>query len=148
MATDRISAIHSELEEIDGDLPESIDESALERMHIVAHTLDEGVRVPLTDFRVGIDPILGILPGAGDAAAAAVSLYIVAEAARMDVSQSTLLRMIANVGVDVIGGSVPVLGVLFDSIWKANKWNLRLALEDLADDGDELDTGPEVVTVD
>ncbi len=148
MATDTIDDISAELEGIDGELPNSVDEGALERMRVVAHTLDEGVRVPLTDFRVGIDPIVGILPGAGDTAAAVVSLYIVAEAARMGVSQSTLLRMVANVGVDAVGGSVPILGVLFDSIWKANKWNLRLALEDLADEGEQSDIDSDVVTID
>ncbi|WP_408957518.1 DUF4112 domain-containing protein [Natrinema sp. 74] len=148
MATDTTSNIASEFEEIDGELPDSVDEGTIERMRIVAHTLDEGIRVPLTDFRIGIDPIVGILPGAGDTAAAIVSLYIVAEAARMGVSRSALLRMVANVGIDAVGGSVPVLGVLFDSFWKANKWNLRLALEDLAEDGDETETGPDVVTVD
>jgi len=132
MASDTTTALSEDLEALEDDLPATVDGGAIERMRFVAHALDEGIRVPGTDARVGLDPILGILPGAGDTAAAAVSLYVVVEAARMGVSSSTLLRMLANVGVDAIVGSVPVLGVVFDAFWKANTWNLELALEDLA----------------
>ncbi|WP_222917576.1 DUF4112 domain-containing protein [Natrinema sp. SYSU A 869] len=138
----------SELEALTDDLPAAVDEAAIKRMRVVAHTLDEGVRVPGTDFKVGLDPIVGILPGAGDTAAAAVSLYLVVESARLGVSQSTLLRMLANIGVDTVIGSIPVLGVVFDAFWKANKWNLKLAIEDLADEGGESESGPDVVTID
>ncbi|QCS41643.1 DUF4112 domain-containing protein [Natrinema versiforme] len=148
MAPDSSNDISSELERFEDDLPATVDEAALERMQTVANALDEGIRLPGTDFQFGIDPIVGILPGAGDTATAVVSLYIVAEAARMDVSQSTLLRMLANIGVDTLGGSVPVLGVVFDAFWKSNKWNLRLALEDLAEEGGQTDTEPKTVTID
>ncbi|MFC6766264.1 DUF4112 domain-containing protein [Natrinema soli] len=148
MATGSADDFSSELEEIRNDLPAAVDEAAIERMRVVAHALDEGVRVPGTDFKIGLDPIVGILPGAGDTAAAVVSLYLVAESARMGVSRSTLARMLANIGVDAVIGSVPVLGVLFDAFWKANKWNLKLALEDLAEKDGQSDGGPEVVTID
>ncbi|MBV0903572.1 DUF4112 domain-containing protein [Halomicroarcula salina] len=101
-------------------------------MAAVATLLDESVEIPGTDYRVGIDPLLGVVPGAGDAVAAGVSLYIVLESARLGVSYGTLLAMLANVSVDAVGGSVPVLGALFDAVWKANKWNVELAVEDLA----------------
>ena len=136
MASDTSADLQTALETFEDDLPATIDDGALERMRLVAHALDEGIRVPGTDARVGLDPIVGILPGAGDTAAAVVSLYLVIEAARMGVSRSTLLRMLANVGVDAVVGSVPVLGVVFDAFWKANTWNLQLALEDLAVDHD------------
>lgn len=147
MATDSETDYSSELEALRDDLPDHVDDAAVARMRVVAHALDEGVPIPGTDFRVGLDPIVGILPGAGDAVAAAVSLYLVAESARMGVSQSTLLRMLANIGVDAVAGSVPVLGVVFDAFWKANKWNLKLALQDLAEEGDRTESGPEVVTI-
>ncbi|OLZ40051.1 hypothetical protein A6E15_03235 [Natrinema saccharevitans] len=137
----------SDLEALIDDLPAAVDDAAVTRMRVVAHALDEGVSVPGTDFRIGLDPIVGVLPGAGDTVAGAVSLYLVAEAARLGVSLSTLVRMVANVGVDTVIGSVPVLGVAFDAVWKANKWNLKLALQDLADEGGETDTGPDVVTI-
>lgn len=116
----------------DGELPESVDRAAVRRMQAVARLLDESVRLPGTRFRVGLDPIVGLLPGAGDALTGALSLYVVVEAARLGVTYTTLVRMLANVGVDVVGGSIPVLGDLFDAVWKANVRNVDLALADLA----------------
>jgi hypothetical protein len=117
----------------DGEIPPSVDEAALHRMEAVAYALDESVRIPGTNASVGIDPILGVLPVAGDLVSAGISLYIVVESANLGVSYTTLLRMIANIGIDVVGGSIPYAGTLFDSFWKANKRNVEHALEDLAD---------------
>jgi len=117
----------------DGELPESVDEAALKRMEMVAYALDESVRVPGVGFRIGIDPILGALPIAGDVVSAAFSLYIVAESAYLGVSFTTLLEMLANITIDVAGGSIPYVGTVVDAIWKANKRNVELALEDLAE---------------
>ena len=99
------------------------EQAALERVRLVARLLDEAVRVPGTDYRVGLDPILGILPGAGDAIAAALSLYPVVEAVRLGASKGTLAKMLFLVAVDFTVGSVPVLGTIFDAFWKANEWN-------------------------
>lgn len=111
------------MDDFDGELPETVDEAAIGRMRAVARLLDDGMRIPGTDFRIGLDPIVGILPGAGDTVAAVASLYIVFESARQEVSRPTLLRMLGNIAVDTVGGSVPVLGTVFDAFWKANKWN-------------------------
>lgn len=128
---------HQDFDEafVDGfeELPETLDEAAVERMRAVAKLLDEQVEVPGTDFRVGIDPLVSAIPVAGDAVGAVVSLYIVAEAAYLGVSFSTVLRMLANVAIDAIGGSIPYAGVLFDVFWKANKRNLELVLDDLVE---------------
>ncbi|NUB92492.1 DUF4112 domain-containing protein [Haloterrigena sp. SYSU A558-1] len=148
MATGSTDDIEAALEEFGDDLPAEVDEAAISRMRTVARALDEGFRLPGTNFRFGLDPIVGILPGAGDTATALVSLYIVAESARMGVSQSTLLRMLANIAVDTIGGSVPILGVLFDAFWKSNKWNVKLAIEELADSSEGSASGPETVVID
>lgn len=115
------------------DLPASVDRAAVTRMRFVARVLDDSVRIPGTEFRIGLDPVLGLLPVAGDAVSGALSLYIVVESARLGVSPKTLFGMLANVGVDVAGGSIPVVGDLFDAAWKANTRNLRLALSELAD---------------
>ena len=129
--------IHSTFDvDIDGELAESVDVAALKRMRAVARILDDGMRLPGTNFRFGIDPIVGILPGGGDAIASLVSLYIVFEASRLDVSRETLVQMLVNIAIDTVGGSVPVLGTLFDAFWKANKRNFELALRDLASDSD------------
>lgn len=115
-----------------GELPESLDRGAVRRMQFVANLLDESVRVPGTNYRVGLDPVLGVLPGAGDLLSGALSLYIVIESARLGVTYTTLLRMMANVSVDVVGGSVPVLGTLFDAGFKANKRNVAMAIKEIA----------------
>lgn len=115
-------------------LPASVDEAAVRRMRTVAYVLDESVPVPGTDRRVGLDPLLGAVPVVGDAVSGAISLYVVLEAARLGVSYGTLLRMIANVAVDVAGGALPVVGDLFDAVWKSNRRNLRLVLADLTED--------------
>lgn len=114
------------------DLPDSADEAALRRIRTVARLLDEAVRLPGTDYRVGLDPILGALPGVGDVVGVGLSLYIVAEAAYLGVPYTTIVRMLANVAVDAGVGAVPVGGVLFDAAWKANKMNVRLVERALA----------------
>lgn len=121
-------------------LPSAVDESALRRMDRLAYALDDGVAVPGTDWRAGIDPILGVLPVAGDAVAAALSLAIVAQAALLGVARSTLAVMVFNIVVDLGAGSLPVVGDLFDVAWKANRRNVELAVTDLA-----ADSGPTLV---
>jgi hypothetical protein len=101
------------------------EEATLERVRTVSRLLDDAVRVPGTDFRIGIDPILGVLPVAGDAVAMLLSLYPVLEAYRLGMSRAALAKMLSLVAVDAVVGSVPVLGPVFDAFWKANKWNLR-----------------------
>ncbi|WP_246989424.1 DUF4112 domain-containing protein [Halorientalis marina] len=115
-------------------IPESVDRAAIERMQTVAYVLDDSIRVPGTDYRVGLDPLLGSIPVVGDIASGAFSLYIVLESARLGVGYTTLLAMIANVSLDVVGGTIPYVGTVFDVVWKANKRNLELVLEDLTDD--------------
>jgi hypothetical protein len=88
--------------------------------------LDDGIRLPGTSFRFGLDPILGLVPGIGDAAGAALSAVIVGEAVRQGVSRYTLARMAGNVALDAAIGTVPLLGDLFDAAWKANRRNLIL----------------------
>jgi hypothetical protein len=115
-------------------VPESVDRAALERMQTVAYVLDDSIRVPGMDYRVGLDPLLGSIPVVGDIASGAFSLYIVLESARLGVGYTTLVAMIANVSLDVAGGMIPYAGTVFDAVWKANKRNLELVLEDLTDD--------------
>ena len=137
MATQSASSLESQFDDID-EVPDSVDEAAVRRMRFVANVLDDSIRVPGTDFRIGIDPILGILPGAGDAVAAAMSVYIVLESARLGVPFLTLLRMMANVTLDFAIGSVPVIGTLFDAAWKANQTNVELAVEHLGGESIEV----------
>ncbi|NHN42728.1 DUF4112 domain-containing protein [Halorubellus sp. JP-L1] len=113
---------------------ESAKRAGLERARKMGDLLDDAFTVPGTSFKVGIDPILGILPGGGDLVAAVGSLYIVLEAARAGVPRSALQKMLALVAVDLVVGSVPLVGVLFDAFWKANKWNVATFEEHVEDD--------------
>ncbi|MFW5911554.1 MAG: DUF4112 domain-containing protein [Halolamina sp.] len=129
------------------DVPESVDRAALERMRTVAMVLDESIPLPLVEYRIGVDPLLSMIPGVGDAISAGVSLYIVIESARLGVSFSTLLGMLARVGVDVAGGSIPVVGPVFDAVFKANKWNVEAALDDLFPEARDDGENEEPVTI-
>ena len=104
----------------------------LERLRAASHYLDSAFRIPGTDYRIGLDPLLGLLPVVGDTPGAVVSAYIVAEAAAMGVPRETLARMLFNVAVDAVFGSLPFVGDAFDAVWKANVRNVRL-LEARAD---------------
>lgn len=101
------------------------DRAAVERAKRVGHLMDDAVRVPGTDYRVGLDPILGILPVSGDAAAALGALYIVFEGYRIGVPLRTLATMVLLVGVDFLVGSIPILGTLIDAGTKVNRRNAR-----------------------
>lgn len=113
------------------DLPESVNAAALKRMDWVASLLDDGVKLPVVGIRVGLDPLVGLLPVAGDTLTTVVSLYLVVEAARLGVRKRTLARMLLNVGIDFTVGSIPLFGDLFDVVWRANRRNLNLVLDDL-----------------
>lgn len=102
------------------------EEAALQRVRKVSKLLDEAFRVPGTNFRIGLDPILGIVPGAGDLVSAALSLYPIIEAIRLDTPKETIAMMVGLVAVDAVIGSIPVFGDVFDAFWKANEWNVRL----------------------
>ena len=92
----------------------------------LARLLDSAVTVPGTKFRVGLDALIGLVPGVGDLAGAAMSGYIILAAARLGAPKTVLFRMILNVAVDSIVGAVPLLGDLFDAGWRANTRNTAL----------------------
>ena len=138
----------SEFEDFEGELPDSVDQAAVDRMRLVARLLDDAVRVPGTNYRIGLDPIMGAAPIAGDVITGLVSLYIVAESARLGVSYQTLLKMMLNVSIDVGGGSIPVLGTLFDAAWKSNQRNVKLLVDELKEQASRADQEPKTIDVD
>jgi hypothetical protein len=102
------------------------EEATLARCRTVARLLDDAIPVPGTDRRVGADSIVGLLPGAGDLVMALFSSYIVVEALRLGVPKNAVAKMALNVVVDFAAGSIPLLGDLFDAVFKANLKNVAL----------------------
>ena len=103
----------------------------LERLRTMTRVLDTALRIPGTRYRFGLDPLIGLVPGIGDAIGAIFSTFIIWQAARLGAPKATLLRMFANVGVDTLVGEIPLLGDLFDFGWKSNTMNLNLLEEHL-----------------
>lgn len=92
----------------------------------LARLLDSAARVPGTNIRFGLDSVLGLVPGLGDVAGAALAGYMILLGTRLGVPRSVVLRMVSNVAIDTIVGAVPILGDLFDVAWKSNTRNLAL----------------------
>lgn len=99
----------------------------LQRLRSLSWILDSSI--PIGRWRIGLDPILGLLPGVGDWAGGVLSLYLLYEGARLGLPRHILLRMAGNILVETVAGGVPVLGDIFDAAWKANNRNLRLVEE-------------------
>src|SRR5271170_1907878 len=96
---------------------------ANENLDLLAHLLDDWFRIPGTTIRFGLDGIVGFIPGIGDIMGGIASCVIIIAAWVRGVSYITLARMLANWGIEVLLGTVPVLGNLFDIAWKANRRN-------------------------
>jgi hypothetical protein len=117
-----------------GDWPrasEAAEEADVERLERFAELLDSQFRLPGTNVRLGLDPLLGLIPGIGDAATALISLGVVNEARRIGASNRALARMLVNIGVDSIVGTVPLVGDIFDVGYRANRRNVQLLRQDL-----------------
>lgn len=93
--------------------------------------LDSAVGIPGTRWRIGLDALIGLIPGAGDLVGLVMGAWFLLEGARVGAPASVLLRMAANIGVDALVGVVPIVGDLFDVAFKANRRNARLLGEHL-----------------
>jgi Domain of unknown function (DUF4112) len=98
-------------------------EESLERL---SWLMDDMIRIPGVNWRLGLDALVGLIPGFGDTATSLVSFYILVSAVRYGVPKVTLLRMGMNLGIDYVVGSFPVVGDLFDVWWKSNQRNVDL----------------------
>ena len=98
----------------------------IERLRRLAWLIDAIGRVPGTRFRFGLNSVIGLAPGVGDAVLALISLYFVYEAAGLGLPRRKLARMVGNVAVEAVLGSVPLVGDLFDVVWKANLRNVDI----------------------
>ena len=98
-------------------------------MDFLARLMDSQFRVPGTNFRFGLDAVIGLIPGAGDLSTFAISSYMLVVMAKNGASGYVLARMVVNVLIDAIFGMIPIIGDLFDIGFKANMRNMRLMHE-------------------
>ncbi|MDY6940743.1 MAG: DUF4112 domain-containing protein [Cyanobacteriota bacterium] len=127
-------------------MPESFERSTLASMgelshsdtvrHLrkLSHLLDNAIPIPGTRYRLGLDPILGLIPGGGDVAGAVLSAYIIYRSAQMGMPAKSLGRMASNVLIEMLVGTIPVIGDFFDVGWKANVRNVQLLEEHVGSD--------------
>jgi hypothetical protein len=101
-------------------------EKARRELGHMAWLLDSSFRIPGTRFRFGLEPIIGLVPGAGDLVSGALGFYLVLRAMQFRLPIVVILRMVANTVLDLIIGAVPLLGDLFDFVYKSNRRNMEL----------------------
>jgi Domain of unknown function (DUF4112) len=102
-----------------------------ENLDLLARILDEWFRVPGTSIRFGLDGIIGLVPGVGDILGGLASTILIVAAWVRGVPYVTLARMVVNVGIEVLLGTIPLLGDAFDIAWKANRRNYALIVRHL-----------------
>ncbi|HSL72732.1 MAG TPA: DUF4112 domain-containing protein [Longimicrobiales bacterium] len=98
----------------------------LEGLRALARVMDDAVTIPGTRFRIGLDALIGLVPGLGDVAGGVTAAYALVVAQRLGAPRSVLLRMVGNVLVDAVVGAVPALGDVFDAAYRANRRNVQL----------------------
>lgn len=98
----------------------------LKRIRKISKLLDSAIGIPGTKFRIGLDPILGLIPGGGDLITAGVSAYMIYLAASFGLDRNEIMKMLGNVAIETVLGSVPLAGDIFDAYFKANLRNLEI----------------------
>ena len=108
------------------DEQKELNEEKLLRLKRLSHNLDEAITIPGTERKIGIDPIIGLIPGGGDLIGGALSIYIMHAGIRMGMPRSVIIRMFGNIALEFIIGCIPIIGDLFDAMWKSNQRNVKL----------------------
>ena len=103
-----------------------------EHLDLLSHLLDDFIRIPGTPIRFGLDGIVGLIPGIGDILGGLASTIIIVAAWVRGVPPITIARMMMNVAIETVVGSVPVFGNLFDIGWRANRRNYKLLAGSIA----------------
>lgn len=116
--------------------------ASLERIRRFSRLMDSAFRIPGTSFRFGWDPIIGLIPGLGDAIDTGVSAYLLFLATQFQLPPRVLGWMVFNIGLEAVVGSVPIVGDVFDAFFKANIRNLTLL------EGHLQATAPELEAID
>jgi hypothetical protein len=99
-----------------------------ESLDQLARVLDDLFQIPGTNIRFGLDALIGLIPGFGDLLTGAASFLIIFSAWERGLPRVTLARMVANVAIDTLVGSMPLVGDIFDAAWKSNRKNYNLLL--------------------
>jgi hypothetical protein len=99
-----------------------------EQLDQFASLLDDVFRLPGTRIRFGLDAIIGLVPGLGDLITGAMSFLIIYAAWQRGLPRVTMTRMLANITIDTLVGTVPILGDAFDVMWKSNRMNYNLLI--------------------
>jgi len=107
-------------------------EAEVAQLEQLAGWLDARWGLPGTRFRFGLDSVVGLVPGIGDALTFLPAAYLVWRARQLGMPTSTVLRMCSNVGIDTVFGAVPLVGDLFDAGFKCNRRNIALLRRHLA----------------
>jgi hypothetical protein len=102
-----------------------------ENLDFYAHLLDDWFHIPFTPIRIGLDGLIGLIPGLGDILAGIASFVLILAAWIRGVPWVTLVRMMVNLGLEVVIGSIPLFGDIFDIAWKANRRNYKLMMRHL-----------------
>lgn len=100
--------------------------ATLNRIRKLSRLMDTAIRIPVIGVRIGLDPIIGLIPGAGDLVSTAFSAYIIYLATQLGLPNPMIRKMLFNIGLEAVVGSVPLIGDLFDAFYKSNIRNLAL----------------------
>ncbi len=118
------------------------EEEALTRLEALGRLMDGALEIPGTNMRIGLDALIGLVPGVGDLISGAVSSYLIWEARRLGVSRWVLTRMAANTLLDTTIGAIPLAGDVFDVMFRANMKNMALLRRHLEKQGVGYKRGP------
>jgi hypothetical protein len=98
----------------------------LARLRTVSDLWDRAFGIPGTQWRLGLESLVGLLPIGGDVVGLGISIYILWQVVQFNLPKTILVRMVFNIAIDALVGAVPILGDLFDMTWKANTKNVNL----------------------
>ncbi|MGI6456842.1 MAG: DUF4112 domain-containing protein [bacterium] len=110
----------------------------LNRIRKLSRLMDEAFTIPVINKKVGLDAILGLIPGIGDVSGSLFTAYMISLALKLNVPNEIVIRMVYNLIIDMIVGSIPLIGDLFDAAFKANLKNLRLLEDYLAQNHQQI----------
>ncbi len=105
----------------------------LQQLRKLSDLWDRSLGIPGTKFRVGLESLFGLLPVGGDVLGMVFSVYLLIQALEFNLPKSILARMVFNIIVDGVVGSIPIVGDIFDTTWKANTKNVNLLEAHLSD---------------